>query len=292
MNSSAKAGLARELPATEWFAAANGRRIAASYYPAQAPWLNLVISHGFAEHRGWWHHVAEGFRALGINVLTYDQVGHGMSDGVKGDIANYGEFTNGLRLAVEQGILPRKAGLPLVVMGHSNGGLIALLGLKDIAAHVNGLVLCSPLLGVPWRNILLGVPVAKLLAMRDPAAFWPIKLRAWRLTHNQPIWHEYEEDPLRFHRISARFFLAMVAESRRAAATVRVESHPLLLLSAGEDVVVSLGAMGGWYKRVATKDKQRQHYPHACHEVFNEANWNLALDDVMKWLNPRFRPKR
>jgi alpha-beta hydrolase superfamily lysophospholipase len=292
MNSSAKAGLSRELPATEWLTGADGRRLATSYYAAQGPWLNVLVSHGFAEHRGWWHHVAEALRAQGVNVLTYDQYGHGASDGANGDIPGYDGFTSGLRLALEQGVQPRGGGLPIVILGHSNGGLIALLALREVAAQVSGLVLCSPLLGVPWRTALPGWPVAKLLALRDPAAFWPVKVRPWRLTHNRPIWHEYEQDPLRFHRISARFFLAMVAASRRAARAVSCEGVPLLLLSAGEDVVVSRPAMAGWFQRARSADKQRIHYPHARHELFNEANWTLVLDDVLKWLNARFRAQR
>jgi alpha-beta hydrolase superfamily lysophospholipase len=296
MNSSAKAGLSSALPPTEWLTGGDGKRLATSFYPAPAPWLNVLISHGFAEHRGWWHHVAAALQAGGCTVLTFDHYCHGQSDGVPGDVPHYGVLSDGLRLALEGGLLPRGGGRPTVLLGHSNGGLAALRTLPQIRGSLAGVVLGSPLLGVPWRNVVMGWPVATLLALRDPAAFWPVQLRPWRLTHNEAIWPEYNADPLRFHRISARFFLNMVRESRAAARTASCQGLPLLLLSAGEDVVVSLGAMGRWYSRVGSSDKQRSdkqrlHYPHDRHELFNEADWTLVLQDVLGWLQSRFRPK-
>ena len=286
----AKPGLSMDLPATEWLTGSDGRRLATSWYPARQPWLNVLLSHGFAEHRGWWHHVAAALQANGVNVLTYDQYAHGQSDGVHGDIPNYGALTSGMELAFHGGLKPRAAGLPIVILAHSNGGLIALMALPQVAKDTAALVLCSPLIGVPWPTVLGGWPVAHLIALRNPAAFWPVKMRPQNLTHHQPIWHEYHEDPLRFHRISARFFLAMVAESRRNAAALSCGGLPLLLLSAGEDVVVSRPAMAKWFAGVPSPDKQRRLYPDRSHELFNEADWTRVLDDVLQWLNARFRP--
>lgn len=287
MSFSAKAGLAPEPPPTEWLTGPDGR-LATSWYPAADPWLNVLVSHGFAEHRGWWDHVARALQSRGVNTLTYDQYAHGASDGTPGDVPGYGALTAGLRLALEQGLLPRGAGLPTAILAHSNGGLIALLALKDVAARVNALVLCSPLLGVPWQKLLPGWPIAKLLSLRDPAAFWPVKLRPWRLTHNEALWPEYGRDPLRFHRISARFFLAMVSESRRAAREVTCDGLPVLLLSAGEEAVVSLPAMVRWFDRLPNGGKRRIHYPHLRHELFNETHWMQVLEDVLAWLRDRF----
>jgi alpha-beta hydrolase superfamily lysophospholipase len=268
-----------------------GRRLATSYYPAPGAWLNVLISHGYAEHRGWWHHVAAALQAEGINVLTFDHFCHGASDGPRGDVADYGLLTGGLRLALEAGLLPRAAGLPIVLLGHSNGGLASLLALGAIHQHLAGLVLCSPLLGIPGRTLAWAWPMARLIAMRDPGRTTENKLRPWRLTHNRELWDQYRQDPLRLHHMSARFFLGMIEQSRAAAREASCQGLPLLLLSAGEDVVVSVAAMGRWFERAQSADKQRIDYPHARHELFNESNWTLVLGDVTNWLTSRFRPQ-
>jgi lysophospholipase len=287
MNSSVKAGLTPELPPTEWLIGAPGR-LACSFYPAQEPWLNVIISHGLGEHRGWWHHVAQTLRLRGINTLTFDHYHHGRSDGTPADAPGYDVLSAGFELALTQGSAPRSAGQPIVLLAHSNGALVALRSLPAVHGRLAGAALCSPLLGIPLLTLAFAWPLARLLALRDPRSFGPLKPRPWRLTHDKSIWRQYAEDPLRFRRISARFFLAMAREARTVARRPSCDGLPLLLLSAGEDVVVSRAAMNRWYAGIQSPDKQRIHFPRARHELFNETVWADVLDGLAGWLAARW----
>jgi alpha-beta hydrolase superfamily lysophospholipase len=291
MTFSAKAGLARDLPPPRWLLDAAGRRLAFSAYPAQSPWLHVLISHGFGEHRGWWQHVALAFQAQGISAYTFDHFHHGMSDGVAADVADYAVLAGGLRLALTQGVEPARAGLPVVLLAHSNGALAALKALAGPADGFAGLVLSSPLLGMPWLTVLYGWPLARLLSLRDPGTFWPLKPRPALLTGDRSLWNGYLEDPYRFRRISVRFFLAMVRETRAAARQASCQGLPLLLVSGGKDRVASLSAMDRWYQRVASPDKRLIRYPDLQHEVFNEAAWPEVFEAVVSWLKARWAPR-
>ena len=288
MNSSTRAGLASDLPPTLWARGARGR-LAYSFYAARKPWLNVVISHGLGEHRGWWHHVAETLRRRGINTLTFDHYHHGKSDGVPGDVPNYDVLSDGLKLALAKGMEPRRRRLPVVLLAHSNGALVALRTLPAIRGRLAGLALCSPLLGLPAFTLATGWPLAWLLALRNPRSFWPLKPRPWRVTRDRSIWPHYVADPLRLNRISARFFLAMARETRAVSRRSSCYGLPLVLFSAGQDVVVSRAAMERWFSRVQTRDKQRVHFPRARHEVFNDLGWAKAVELLTRWLAARWR---
>jgi alpha-beta hydrolase superfamily lysophospholipase len=288
-----------------WLEDGRGGRLACTPYDAEQPWLYLLVSHGFAEHRGWWDHVARAFRAEGVSVLTFDHFHHGQSTGRPGDPPSYETFVGGFRLALEQGLLPRRRdGRPLAVLGHSNGGLIALRALRALPVgvvqervqervreQVQALVLSAPLLGLPRVTRAFGRPVAWLLERSFPTRQFPLQPLPWRVTGNRAIWGDYLRDPLRGRGISARYFRALLEATAAERAEPDCRGLPLLLLTDGRERIVSPEAMEEWFKRVPSPDKERRHYPGLHHEMFNEVAWREVLGDVLRWLRRRFDPR-
>jgi len=293
MNSYGSPGLADPPPPTAWLETPDGRRLACTLYAAPEPWLCVLVSHGFAEHRGWWVHVAEALRARGITVYTFDHFHHGRSSGRPGDVRDYAELTGGLRLALEQGLLPaRPAGVPVAVLAHSNGGLIALRALRELPPGlVAGLVLSGPLLGLPALTLALAWPLARLVSLVVPGLRLPLRTMPWRLTGHRAIWPQYRADPLRCNCISARYFLAMLSAIRRTRREATCGGIPLLVLTAGRERIVHLGHLKRWFRRVDSPDKEHRHYPRLRHELFNETRWGEVLDDTVAWLRARFQAR-
>lgn len=287
MSSCTSPGLTDSLPPTQWLAGPHGP-LALHTFPAARPWLHVLISHGFAEHSGWWAHVAAGLQARGVSASVFDHYHHGHSAGAPADVPDYGHLVAGLRTVLAEGIAPRLGGVPLVLLGHSNGGLVTLLALGGLApGQVQGLVLCSPFLDMPPRVAWLGTWVARLLRLASPRLRVPLQNRPWRLTGCRAIWPQYGADPLRFRSITVRFFLAMRRAVRAGRRVRDTGGRPLLLLSAGHERVVSAPAMEAWYAAVAAPEKTRRHYPQLHHELFNEAEWQRVLDDVLAWCRAR-----
>jgi len=287
MSSCTSPGLTEALPPTEWLDGPHGP-LALHTFPAERPWLHVLISHGFGEHSGWWAHVAAALQARGVSATLFDHYHHGHSAGAAADVPDYRHLVAGLHAVVEQGVAPRLGGAPLVLLGHSNGGLVSLLTLGALPPErVQGLVLCSPFLAMPTRVAWAGTLLARLLRLVSPRLHVPLPNRPWRLTGYREIWPQYGADPLRFRSITVRFFLAMRRGARAGRAVRDTGGRPLLLLSAGRERVVSPAAMLAWYERVAAPDKTRRHYPHLHHELFNEADWERVLDDVLAWCRDR-----
>jgi alpha-beta hydrolase superfamily lysophospholipase len=288
-------GLAAQLPAPEWLHApdgpAAGLRMAFRAYPAAQPWANVLVSHGHGEHSGWWQHVALHFQARGISAFLFDHFHHGASQGRPGDVPRYEVLAAGVRCALEQGVLPRAAGAPVFALGHSNGACAVLHGLDDIAPRLAGLVLASPLIRMAWPMHWLPLLPARLLARRFPRAYLHLPAHPRILTTAEEIWPAYSADPLRVHKTSIRFYLAMRSGARAVAARTDTRGLPLLLLSAGRERLVSLPAMRRWFGRLETADKTRRHYPGHRHELFNAPDWERIAEEVVSWMRARVPPR-
>src|SRR6202000_2628959 len=141
-------------------------------WPATGPRRGTaVLVHALGEHIDRYDHVARRLNALGFDVVGYDHRGHGRSPGQRGgmpaDESLCDDLGRGLSAARE-----RFAG-PLVLVGHSLGGLIAgrfvAEGLQPRPAAwwrpVDALVMSSPALDADTNAVqkLLLAVVAPML---------------------------------------------------------------------------------------------------------------------------------
>lgn len=290
MSSCTSPGLTEALPPVTWLEGPHGP-LAFYPCPADRPWLHVLVSHGFAEHSGWWVHVARALQAQGVSTYLFDHYHHGRSDGAPADAPDYAHLVAGLRTVLEAGVRPHLHGAPLVLLGHSNGALVSLLALAGLPAEVpQGLVLCSPYLGLRRQVAWFAVPVASVLRLLSGRLRVALPVRPWRVTGCREIWPQYRADPLRFRSLTVRFFLAMRRALRTARGVRELGGRPLLLLQSGVEQVVSPEAIEAWYAAVHSPDKTRRVYPGLHHELFNESEWEAVLGDVLGWCRARWSP--
>jgi alpha-beta hydrolase superfamily lysophospholipase len=158
---------------------ADGLRLHIAHWPAAAAARGTVlIVHGLGEHHARYAHVAAHLNGWGWNVVSYDHRGHGLSGGAKGRLNETDDLLRDLALVI--GRVGAQVPGPLVLLGHSLGGLIAARfvaeGLLPRPARwyrpVDALVLSSPALD-PGMNaaqkLLLKVmePLAPTLAVNN-----------------------------------------------------------------------------------------------------------------------------
>ena len=283
-------GLSRNPPNPQWLEGPHGR-LAFFPYPASDPWLHLVISHGFSEHSGWWHHVAEAFCEQGISAYLFDHYHHGQSDGAPGDVGDFEVLTAGLGHVLREGIAPfRGGGSRMVILAHSNGALAALHGLDSPAlSEASGLVLASPFLGMRRPVAFFQPFFMKLMSLINPRFPFPIPRRPQNLTSNKKIWDDYGRDPLRFSHITARFFLAMRSALKRVHGSKFSLPFPLLVLYSHQERVVNLEDIRRFFQRVGCEDKTLREFNGFGHELFNETRWTEVVSEVVRWAESRFR---
>ncbi|WP_250547082.1 alpha/beta fold hydrolase, partial [Serratia marcescens] len=111
----------------------------------QPRYLALLV-HGYGEHLGRYQYVARTLQAQGARVFGPDHLGHGLSQGERVLIEDYDAVVDDVQRVVSH-FRQRYPALPLVVIGHSMGGMIATRYVQRYGEEVRALVLSGPLLG-------------------------------------------------------------------------------------------------------------------------------------------------
>ena len=118
-----------------------------------------LLAHGYGEHSGRYGHVAGALVAGGASVWSPDHLGHGLSGGERAVVLDFEETVDDLHHVASMA-LGAHPGLPVVLIGHSMGGLIAACYAQRHGGELAGLVLSGPLIG---RHEF----AEQLLALRD-----------------------------------------------------------------------------------------------------------------------------
>lgn len=251
-----------------------------------APVALVHITHGLGEHAGRYAHVARRLNALGFAVRAHDHFGHGLSSGPRGGLPHGLRLLEDLALLVDDG---RAAfpGVPLVLMGHSMGGLVAASFVARGVRPVDALVLSSPALSPTLSGAQKGL--IAVLSRLAPGLRVGNGLDAKDLSHDPAVAPAYLNDPLNHDRIGARLARFLADEGARVMQEAPRWPVPTLLLYAGADKLVrpegsrefaAAAAPGGMVRTIAFE----RHF----HEIFNELDAQPVFDALEQWLVQRF----
>ena len=115
-----------------------------AWLPATPPHAIVTIAHGGAEHGGRYAWTASKLTARGYAVYAIDHRGHGRSAGPRAYVDRIDNAVSDLHTL--DGIArERHPGLPVFLLGHSMGGLIALAYALRFQDELAGMVLSAPL---------------------------------------------------------------------------------------------------------------------------------------------------
>lgn len=129
--------------------------------PESEPWATVVLVHGIAEHSGRYEHVGRQLAEAGLDVHACDQRGFGGSGGRRAYVERWTQNLDDLD-EVLTSVRAASTGRPVVVFGHSLGGLLALgHAVADPARPLpDALVLSAPALDATlagWKRALARV---------------------------------------------------------------------------------------------------------------------------------------
>ena len=248
----------------------------------------VLIVHGLGEHAWRYDHVAERLNSWGFAVRAYDQYGHGESMGQRGALPSANRLLSDLAEVVDESRERMNKQTPLIVLGHSMGGLVAARFVSLAMRPVQGLVLSSPALDLGlglFQKLLMAV-----LPRIAPDLRVGNGLNANYISRDPAVVAAYKADPLVHDRISARLASFMAEVGPATIATAGGWSVPTLLMYAGQDKLVSPRGSLAFSKAAPSAIVTTRRFDALFHEIFNE----LAVDretvfaELKNWLDQRF----
>ncbi len=248
----------------------------------------VLIVHGLGEHAWRYDAMAQNLNDWGFAVRAYDQFGHGESMGQRGALPSDDRLLQDLAEVVDESRARMHASTPLIVLGHSMGGLVAARFAALQLRTIEGLVLSSPALdaGLNGLQKLLLAVLPKLA----PNLRVGNGLDPQYLSHDPGVVARYKADPLVHDRISARLGAFIAETGPLVIADAPRWSVPTLLLYAGADRLVNPAGSRAFASAAPASVVTSQCFETLYHEIFNESAPGAAqvVAQLKAWLDARF----
>jgi alpha-beta hydrolase superfamily lysophospholipase len=228
----------------------------------------VVISHGYGEHIERYDHVARALRARGAAVYGPDHLGHGLSAGERVLIGDVEHVVDDLVQVIDRARAAHP-GLPVVLLGHSMGGLIATrLAQRAGRPPLAGLVLSGPAIGL-----------GPVLAQMQDAGFADLPLDVSALSRDAAVGEAYAADPLVWHGPWKAPTLSALARAQDAVEQgPGFGDLPLLWIHGTEDALVPIFFTRAAVERLRGADFAAHEHEGGRHETFNETDRERAID--------------
>jgi len=296
---------------TRWLDSPTGAKLAYHHAASERqPRTVLLVSHGLAEHSRRYKRFAEFMATHGFHVYAWDHRGHGQTTSPDAPLGRFGH-RNGDRLVLDDVQAMRNSaaaahpGLPILLFGHSMGGLIALNSAIDSPEGYSGLAIWNSNFnpgpaGRAAQAILLaeralkGSDVPSTLLPKLTFGAWGRSIPGRRtdfdwLSHDPDMVDAYIEDPLCGFDASVSLWLDLFRMTFRGPKHLDrlPRALPLHLVGGAEDPATSGGREIRWlseqfrargFERITTKI-----WPATRHETLNDTVRARAMAEFAAW---------
>jgi alpha-beta hydrolase superfamily lysophospholipase len=269
----------------------DGLELVTRQWPAAQPARGTVLLvHGLGEHAARYVDVGALLSQAGWAVEAFDLRGHGRSPGPRGGLPRADAMLSDLSRAVQR-VRARHTG-PLVLLGHSMGGLLAARFVAEAlqpqpapwSCPVEALVLSSPALD-PGMSAFQRFLLRLGAWMPDRALSNGLK-PAW-ISRDPQVVHAYRQDALVHDRVTPRLVQAIVDDGVLVRERAPVWRTPTLLLYAGADRCVAPAGSAAFAQAAPPSVVHTRCYPGLYHEIFNEPEREQVLSELLRWLAAR-----
>lgn len=255
------------------------------WLPGPKPKAAILFVHGLAEHGGRYRFPVEHFTPLGYACWTVDLRGHGRSEGARVHVRSFDDYGADVGLVLRE-MRERHPGLPIVLAGHSMGGLVVLRYLLQHSHEVQASIVSSPLLAAhptakPPAHL---IKISRFLSWVWPTLMFKTKLDVTAISKDKAVVEAYVQDKMVSNRVSARWFTSLIDAQQDVFARAGNLRTPLLLMQSGADRLVDPGATARWAEQAAPELVSFYTWPGLFHEMWNEPERLQVFELMESWL--------
>ncbi len=261
----------------------NGRKTEAFRWPVRDAKAIVVIIHGLGEHVSRYDVIAKDFNDAGLTMVGFDQRGHGKNPGIKGHVEHFEDFLRD----IDDFIKMQKTDLPIFMLGHSLGGLIAARYNEEFQGRLKGTVLSSGAFSSQNVSGAL-IVMAKFFSVVRPTMAFNNGIDPKTISRNEEVISDYTKDPLVHNRISARLSSELFKNIEIVFKRASAFTTPVLMIAGSEDKIVPYEGTKKLFSAIASKDKELKIFDGAYHEIFCDPQYSSEFrKTIIDWIVKR-----
>lgn len=267
------------------FEGVGGLRIATrTWRPEGAVRGIMILIHGFNSHSGYMSWPAEQFAGAGFAAYALDHRGRGKSEGERFYVEKFSDWLEDVDKLV--GIArSENPGVPVYMLGHSVGGVIASSYAFEHQAEIAGLICESWAFDVGLPNLVqLAFEGVGYLAPHLPL----YSLKNEIFSRDPDVVAQMNSDPLIANEKEPA---ETASEVLKAAARLKENmpnlNVPVFIIHGTDDKATLPRGSQYFYDNVGSTDKTLKLYEGGYHDLLNDIDKETVMADILAWINER-----
>jgi len=242
----------------------------------------ITLVPGFNAHSGYYTWAAVQLAEHGLAVYALDLRGRGHSDGERFYVENFADYVSDVAAVVSLA-KEREPGLPLFLLGHSAGGVVACIYTLEHPGELTGLVCESFAHEIPAPDFALAV--FKGISHLAPHAHI-LHLKNELFSRDPKVVEIMNNDPLIAHETQPTKTLAeMVRADERLKKEFPLISLPVLILHGTADKATKPSGSQRFFDMAGSKDKTLKLYEGHFHDLLNDLGKEMVMADIGNWID-------
>ncbi len=254
----------------------DGQTLLRRHWPANEPTAAILGVHGIGEHSGRYEQLGQTFAGSGFDTEFFDLRGHGQSAGRRGYIASYEQFHDDIEHRLN---LRRRLEVPVVLLGHSLGGLIVASYLLSGRPQPDLVVLSAPAFGSSHSDFDRGL--AKFMGKVAPKVFVKRTTDPAILSQDPEIGAAWKNDELVVEGTTGALAANSFREMQLVSPRLNELTLPTYVLHGEADELVPIRVSEPLEGRPNVTYRR---WPEMRHECFNEVGREAVLTEVADWI--------
>lgn len=248
----------------------------------------IVMVHGAMEHHRRYGWLIEMWCRSGFHVIMGDLPGQGMTTrSRRGHIDSFDEYILEAKDWVQAAY---RYDLPVFLLGHSMGGLIAIRLLQEERLNLAGVILSSPCLGLVHQPSKFLNFLSHGINVVFPSLRMNSGLTVDMATKNQDVRDADANDTLYITKVSVRWYRELADAIKEAFVNIeKTQDVPMLVMQAGDDKIVNKIPVKEWFNHTPLSEKRFKEWQKLYHEIFNEPERDDVFEYAKDFVNSQLK---